>query len=155
MRPALERQVQELGVGGLVEFLGHREDVPQVLADTDIFVLPSRTEAFPNVLLEAMATGLPVVASDVGGIPELVEDGRNGLLVPVGDAQALAAAIVRLMAEPQLADALGEAARLAIESRYSFDRMVSAFEALYQAEIDSVRSLKANGPRPEVVCLEP
>ncbi len=132
MLSALERQAHDSGLAGVVRFLGHREDVPNVLADTDVFVLPSRTEAFPNVLLEAMASRLPVVASDVGGIPELVEHERNGLLVPVGDAEALAAAIRRLIEEPALADTLAAAARQTVESRYSFDRMVAAFEALYR-----------------------
>src|SRR5688572_13976278 len=77
-RDSLVAQARELGILDNVQFLGHREDVPTVLADADIFVLPSRSEAFPNSVMEAMAAGLPVVASGVGGIPELVDDGRTG-----------------------------------------------------------------------------
>jgi glycosyltransferase involved in cell wall biosynthesis len=78
-----------------------------------------------------MAAGLPVVASDVGGIPELVRDGRTGVLVPVGDAGRLAGALIRLLEHPAESDAFGTAARATIEREYSFARMVSAFETLY------------------------
>jgi glycosyltransferase involved in cell wall biosynthesis len=130
-RPALERQAHALGIGSQVRFLGHREDVPRVLHESDLFVLPSRSEAFPNGVVEAMAAGLPVVASDVGGIPELVADGRNGVLVPVGDSARLAAALLRLIDEPATAAAMAAEARATIEGGYSFERMVAAFEALY------------------------
>jgi L-malate glycosyltransferase len=140
MQPALERQARDLGLGGVVRFLGHREDVPQVLQEADVFVLPSRTEAFPNGLLEAMGASLPVVASDVGGIPELVQHEGNGLLVPVGDPRALASAILRIVHEPALAEGLALAARATIESRYSFERMVTMFEALYEEELAAAMS---------------
>jgi len=112
-------------------FLGQREDVPALLAEADIFALPSRSEALPNAILEAMAAGLPVVASDVGGIPELIAHERTGLLVPPGDAAALAGALLRMMNETGLAGRLGQAARVAAETHYSFDRMVTAFDACY------------------------
>jgi glycosyltransferase involved in cell wall biosynthesis len=105
------------------------------LAAADIFVLPSRSEAFPNAVLEAMAASLPVVASGVGGIRELIEDGRTGLLVAAGDSGALAERLLRLMTEPGLAARLGDAARIAAQTRYSFDRMVAAFDALYTAQL--------------------
>jgi len=116
-------------------FVGHQEDVAARLADGDIFVLPSRSEAFPNAVLEAMAASLPIVASGVGGIRELIDDGRTGLLVAAGDSGALADRLVRLMTEPGLAARLGSAARVAAEARYSFDRMVAAFDALYSAQL--------------------
>jgi glycosyltransferase involved in cell wall biosynthesis len=116
-------------------FLGHRDDVPARLADADIFVLPSRSEAFPNAVLEAMATGLPIVASGVGGILELIDDGTTGLLVTPGDAPALVERLCRLMADPGLASRLGVAARAEASARYSFDRMVAAFESLYLTEL--------------------
>src|SRR5581483_2835069 len=94
-----------------VTFLGHRDDVPARLAEADIFVLPSRSEAFPNAVLEAMAAGLPIVASGVGGILELVDEGRTGLLMPPADPSALADRLVGLMAAPALARSLGDAAR--------------------------------------------
>jgi glycosyltransferase involved in cell wall biosynthesis len=116
-------------------FLGHRDDVPARLADADIFVLPSRSEAFPNAVLEAMAAGLPIVASAVGGIVELIDDDRTGLLVPAGDAAALGDRLCRLMTQPTLASRLGDAARQSAHARYSFDRMVAAFESLYLTEL--------------------
>ena len=135
MRTARERQAHERGISDNVLFLGHREDVPQLLGGSDLFVLPSRTEAFPNGLVEGMAAGLPSIASDVGGIPELLQHGRNGLLVPPGDADALAAAIIRLIDNDAEATALGAAARATVEVRYSFDRMVASFEDLYVREL--------------------
>ncbi len=93
-------------------FVGHQEGVAAHLADADIFVLPSRSEAFPNAVLEAMAASLPIVASGVGGIRELIEDGRTGLLVAAGDPGALADRLVRLMTEPGLAAQLGDAAHV-------------------------------------------
>jgi glycosyltransferase involved in cell wall biosynthesis len=131
MQATLAARAEALGIRHVVDFLGHREDVPHLLQQSDLFVLPSRTEAFPNGLLEAMAAGLPVIASDVGGIPELVEHDRNGVLVPVGDAAALADAILRLARDPERAATLGAMARQTIEGRYSFQRMVAAFESLY------------------------
>ena len=123
------------GVGVAFRFFGHQDDVAARLAEADIFVLPSRSEAMPNALIEAMATGLPVVASSVGGIGEVVADGRTGLLVPAGDCAALAERIGRLMDSPTLAATLGDAARLEIQSRYSFTRMVNAFESIYENEL--------------------
>jgi glycosyltransferase involved in cell wall biosynthesis len=121
----------EHGVSHAVSFIGHCEAVPEQLATADVFVLPSRSEALPNALLEAMAAGLPVVASAVGGILEVLEDGKTGLLVPAGDSQALAGALSRLMADAALAERLGAAARAYVETRYSFDRMVASFENIY------------------------
>jgi glycosyltransferase involved in cell wall biosynthesis len=123
------------GVSHAFSFLGHCEDVATRLAANDIFVLPSRSEAFPNALLEAMAAGVPVVASGVGGILELVEDGRNGLLAAPGDARALAAALCRLMGDGASGARLAEAAQHDVQARYSFDRMVTAFESLYLTEL--------------------
>jgi L-malate glycosyltransferase len=116
-------------------FLGHRDDVAARLAAADIFVLPSRSEAFPNAVLEAMAAGLPIVASGVGGIRELIEDNRTGLLVPPGESDVLANRIRRVMTEPGLAVRLGGAARVEAAARYSFDRMVAAFDDLYVTQL--------------------
>jgi glycosyltransferase involved in cell wall biosynthesis len=104
---------------------------PALLAAADAFVLPSRSEAFPNGAIEAMAAGLPVVASAVGGLLDLIDDGRTGRLVPPGDPEALAAALRTLIEHPAEAAAMGRAARDVARGRYSFDRMVSAFEDLY------------------------
>ncbi len=131
MHETLATDVQSLNLGTVVRFLGHREDVPALLRESDAFVLPSRTEAFPNGLLEAMAAGLPAVATRVGGIPELVDDGRNGLLVPAGDHEALAAAVIRVLTDDGVATRLAHEARRTVEARYAFERMVTAFETLY------------------------
>jgi glycosyltransferase involved in cell wall biosynthesis len=115
--------------------VGHEDDVRSRLAASDLFVLPSRSEAFPNAVLEAMAAGLPIVASGVGGIVELIENDRTGLLVPPDDPAALADRICRLMRVPGLASRLGGAARAEARAGYSFDRMIAAFESLYLSEL--------------------
>jgi glycosyltransferase involved in cell wall biosynthesis len=125
-----------LGIADRVSFLGHRDDVDALLAEADVFVLPSRSEAFPNSVVEAMAAGLPVVATTVGGLPELVQPGRTGLLVPPDDGAALARAIASLIAHPERARALGDTARETVARRYSFDRMVRAFERLYLSQLE-------------------
>jgi glycosyltransferase involved in cell wall biosynthesis len=123
------------GVQSAFAFVGHQNDVPAKLAAADLFVLPSRSEAFPNAVLEAMAAGLPIVASAVGGIVELIDDNRSGVLVPAGDPQALADGICRLMADGRLAARCGDAARADASASYSFERMVSAFESVYLTEL--------------------
>lgn len=136
----LRALASKLGVEAQVRFLGHREDVPALLADADVFVLPSRSEAFPNGAIEAMASGLPVVASRVGGLLDLIEDDRTGLLVSPDDPLALADAIESLILSPTRAAMLGTAAREEVTQRYSFDRMVQAFEDLYVSQLDSSRA---------------
>ena len=130
-RSELEGLVRARGLERSIVFLGHREDVSELLGAADVFVLPSRSEAFPNGAIEAMAAGLPVVASAVGGLLDLIEPDRTGLLVPAGDAEALAAALRRLFSDPVLAGRLGEAAQTQVRQRYSFERMVASFEELY------------------------
>lgn len=132
-------------VGRAFTFAGHREDIPARLAETDIFVFPSLSEALPNAVLEAMAAGLPIVASNVGGIPELISHERTGLLVAPGDAAALAASLLRVMTEPSLAARLGNAARVAAQARYSFHHMVTAFDACYIAALAG-RAVSAGEP---------
>ena len=134
-RAELEARARTNQVADRVRFLGHRDDVPAVLAGADIFVLPSRSEAFPNAIVEAMMSGLPVVASSVGGIPELVDEGRTGRLVPPGDPVQLAAAVIDVLDHPDDATHMGQTARRRIEEQYSFDRMVHQFEALYLREL--------------------
>ena len=128
---ALARLAERLGIASHVHFLGHRDDVVGALEAADLFVLPSRSEAFPNGVLEAMAAGLPVVACAVGGLPELVNEGKTGLLVPPEDPQALAAATSSLIDDPQRAWTLGQAGRELVEAHYSFDKMTRSFEQLY------------------------
>jgi L-malate glycosyltransferase len=134
-RGALVARAQAHGVAHAFRFIGHCGDVPARLAAADIFVLPSRSESFPNAILEAMAAGLPIVASGVGGILELIDDGYNGWLVPPGEEAPLASRVMRLMADPQEGARLGAAGRAGALARYSFDRMVADFDELYVTEL--------------------
>ena len=135
LRGQLEQEADDLAIAAAVTFLGHRSDVATILRGTTIFAFPSLMEAFPNGVMEAMAAEVAVVASAVGGIPELVEHAQNGLLVPPGDDAALAAALLSLLGDPARARALAMAGRQTIEQRYSFERMVGDFEALYLATL--------------------
>jgi glycosyltransferase involved in cell wall biosynthesis len=132
----LREYAEQRGVADRVEFEGFRADIANVLEDLDVFVLPSLWEGFGLVLLEAMAAGRPVVASAVGPIPEVVIDGVTGLLVPPGDSDALAAAIVRLLTDPELAAALGRAGRARVESEFAVDAMVARTQALYEELVE-------------------
>jgi glycosyltransferase involved in cell wall biosynthesis len=138
---ALEREAAALGITDRVLFLGHRTDVPDLLAAADVFVLPSSNEGLPLALLEATAAGIPVVASDIGGNRDIVTDGETGLLVPVGDADALAGAINRLVQDPALARRLGEAGTARFEERYTAAAMAQGVERIYR----EVLSGSANG----------
>lgn len=149
-RAELEALVRERNLERTVVFLGHREDVADLLNAADAFVLPSRSEAFPNGAIEAMAAGLPVVASAVGGLLDLIEPDRTGLLVPPENADALATALRRLFTEPELATRLGESGQTQVRQRYSFERMVASFEELYTAglaarQISSAQRAQAAG----------
>jgi len=128
-RTELEARAQALGLAdGTVRFLGFRADVPDLLADTDLLVLPSFEEGFPNTLLEGMALGLPVVSTPVDGIPELVVDGVTGVLTPPGDAAALAAAIGALLGDAGRRRALGEAGRTRARTEFADARMMDAVD---------------------------
>jgi len=127
----LRANATERGVADLVRFEGFRADIPQVMADLDVFVLPSLWEGFGLVLVEAMAAGRPVVASAVGPIPEIVVNGETGLLVPPGDPAALAGAIVRLLRDPDRAAAMGRAGRTRVERELQLGTMVARTEAVY------------------------
>lgn len=134
-RDALIERARARGVLHRITFAGHCPDVAERLAAADVFVLPSRSEAFPNAVLEAMAAGLPVVASSVGGIRELVAHEQTGLLVPPDRPDALTNQICRVLEDDSLAGRLGLAARADARARYSFDRMVEQFESLYLTEL--------------------
>ena len=136
-RQELEQQAATLRISAQVSFAGHRDDVPAILAQSDIFAFPSFMEASPNAVIEAMAAGLPIVATRVGGIPEVIEHEHSGVLVPPGDDRALAAGILRLIERPDVATEAGHAARQAVEARFSFDRMVSEFQDLFLAELSA------------------
>jgi L-malate glycosyltransferase len=128
---ALQDRTRRLGLERTVVLAGYRDDVPRLLGAAAALVLPSLSEGLPNVLLEAMAVGIPVIATAVGGVPEIVRDGQTGLLVPPADPPALAAAIDRLLTEPDLAAGLGAAGRQLVVERFSMERMVRETEQLY------------------------
>jgi glycosyltransferase involved in cell wall biosynthesis len=130
-RAELESAVSTLGLDGRVRFLGERKDVPRILAALDVFVLSSLGEGISNTILEAMGTGLPVIATRVGGNPELVSDGVTGLLVEPRSPAAFAAAIRQYVDDPRRAAEHGRAARELALSTFSLDRMVDAYGQLY------------------------
>ncbi len=138
-RDALEAQARELRIAHRVVFTGRRDDVPAVTAALDVAVLPSYREAQGMVILEAMALSRPVVASNVGGIPEMIEDGVTGLLVPPRDADALAAAIVKLLKNHPLADTLGRAGHDMVHDRFCIELMVGAIASIYDEGARVVR----------------
>jgi glycosyltransferase involved in cell wall biosynthesis len=127
----LEREAERSGVADRVEF-GFRDDVPKLLDELDVLALPSWTEGLPMAVLEAMAHARPVVATPVGGTPEVVADGETGLLVPPRDPDALAAALRRLLDDPELRRRMGEAGRRRVAERFSADAMVERVLELYE-----------------------
>jgi glycosyltransferase involved in cell wall biosynthesis len=129
---ALERRIVELGLEGTVCLLGRRDDVPEILSRAACFVMTSDYEGCPIAVIEAMAAGVPIVATDVGGVPELVADGESGLLVPPGAAPPIAAAVDAMLADPARASRLGHAGRTIARSRLSRDRMIRDVLRLYE-----------------------
>jgi sugar transferase (PEP-CTERM/EpsH1 system associated) len=132
LRHALQQLLADSGCAALTWVAGERDDVPDVMRGLDAFVLPSRAEGISNTILEAMATGLPIVATDVGGNGELLSDGVSGRLVPAGDADALAQAMLDDLADPLRARQRGAAAREMAHRRFSLDQMVVAYGDLYE-----------------------
>jgi Glycosyltransferase len=138
-REVLEEQVRALRIAHRVVFTGRRDDVPSVTAALDVAVLPSYREAQGLTILEAMALSRPVVASDVGGIPEMIVDGKTGLLVPPHDPDALAAAIVRLLTDHPFADTLARAGHDLVHDRFCIELMVNATQTVYDEGAAVVR----------------
>ena len=130
-RAALERQIEERGLSEEVRLAGHRADVRELLPAFDLYVNSSTYEGVSLTILEAMAAALPVIATSVGGNGEVVEDGRTGILVPARDPDALATAMIALLADPGRRRALGDAGRARAEQRFAFDRMMSMYLAAY------------------------
>lgn len=137
-RPALEKLIRRHHLERQVWLLGQRDDVTTWLSALDLFVLPSLWEGLPNSLLEAMAMGLPVVATAVDGVAEVIEDGKNGLLVPPRDPKALSRKILQLLQDPAARARLGEAAQKTITDRFGVLDMISSYEKTY-AEVASTR----------------
>jgi L-malate glycosyltransferase len=132
LRQTLTDLCRSLKIEGRVRFLGIRSDVPELLRAVDVFTLTSLSEASSLTLLEAMASGVPVVVTAVGGNPELVRHGIDGLHVPRGDATAAAAAILQILDDPELASRMGHAARQRVAERYQLDAAVAAYIRLYR-----------------------
>jgi glycosyltransferase involved in cell wall biosynthesis len=131
-RQSIRTLSERLGISPRVSFLGVRRDIPEILSLMNIFLLPSLYEGFGIAILEAMAAGKPVVATTVGGIPEFVIPGQSGLLVPPGDALALARAIKQLLDEPEKARAMGSQGQKHVRQHYSIGSMVRRHEQLYE-----------------------
>jgi glycosyltransferase involved in cell wall biosynthesis len=137
LEPELRATTERLGLDGVVSFLGRVSPVAPVFERAAIVVVPSLGEGFGMVALEAMERGRAVIASDVGGLPEIVADGRTGLLVPAGDADALARAIVELAGDPARVAALGAAGRERALAEFSQDRCTDRIEELYRAALET------------------
>ena len=145
LRAPLEARAGALGLGGCIRFAGWRHDLARIYAALDAVVLTSDNEGTPVALIEAAAAGLPVVATDVGGVADVVVHGRHGLLTPPGDGRALASAFTALAASAAERRRMGEAARVDVASRYQPDRLAEDIHALY-ARCLSRRRGRASGP---------
>lgn len=145
-RESLAALAAELGISGSVVFAGPRPDAKSLFQVCDVAVLPSLVEGMSVTLLEAMAAGVPVIATRVGGNPEVVQDGITGYLVPSGDVQAMTAALVRLLGDPALRVSMGHAAEVRVHERFSAESMVNAYRDLY-AELCEGRLHEVGDPR--------
>ncbi len=141
-RPHAQRRVEELGLAPDVLFLGKHASVDELLACSDLFLLPSESESFGLAALEAMACGVPVIAARVGGLPEVVEDGRSGFLFPVGDTDAMGEAGAALLADEARWVEASDAARARAVEHFSADRIVPIYESFYRSVVEG------NGVRP-------
>lgn len=135
LRAAAQATLDEAGVGALAWLPGERSDVADVMRGLNCFVLPSLAEGISNTILEAMSTGLQVIATRVGGNAELVDDGRTGSVVPAADVEAMARALVRSADKPVEAATQGHAGRIEVERRFSMQAMVAAYQCLYDRQL--------------------
>jgi sugar transferase (PEP-CTERM/EpsH1 system associated) len=138
-RGKLEQQVDQLGLGEQVRFLGSRSDVPDVLQCLDVFVLSSKEEGLPMCILEAMAARLPLVATSVGGIPSVVRPDDNGMLVDPEDSRAMASALLCLFSDKEKRVRLGMNGRRLVEQRYDLKQSIAAYHSLYSLAYTSQR----------------
>ncbi len=132
LRSGTEKYAQELVIHQKVIFTGWRRDIPRIYADLDLLVVSSNNEGTPVAAIEAMASGCPVVATRVGGLPDIVHDGETGYLVPAQQPEALAAATLELIRNPQRAEQMGQRAQRSVKERFSVQRLVCDTEGLYQ-----------------------
>ena len=142
VRPLLARMIAERGLGERVRLLGWREDLASVAATFDVCVIASRNEGTPVAVIEAMAAGRPVVATRVGGVPDIVEDGETGILVPPGDVDALAGAMARLARDPAERSRMGGQGRRRV-ARYDYERLVDDIDRLYREALAEKRGAGA------------
>jgi glycosyltransferase involved in cell wall biosynthesis len=136
LEPALRALAKELGIGDAVHFLGHVSPIQHAIEDAAIVVVPSMGEGFGMVALEAMERARPVIAAEIGGLGELVEDGVTGLLVPPGESEPLAGAMVRLGGNLELAARMGEAGRRRALDRFLQERCTDRTELLYREQLN-------------------
>ena len=136
-RPRALERAQVLGVGDRVVFLGKHDSVEELLPCADLFLLPSGSESFGLAALEAMASGVPVVASSVGGVPELVPHGEAGYLYPVGDVDGMVEGALEILSDPDRQRAFGEMGRTVAVERFSAELVVPAYEACYERAMES------------------
>ncbi len=139
LQPAMQRLAADLGISDRVHFLGPRRDVASLLAEAQLFVLSTRSEAFPYTVLEAMRAGLPVVSSDAGGIREAVTDTQTGLLAPVKDVMSLAARLQTLIVNPGLRTAMGNAGRQRFLQHFTHEKMMARTIEIYREVISENR----------------
>ena len=149
LRGEVESIVRAAKVESFVWFAGERDDVAELMSGLDCFVLPSLAEGISNTILEAMASGLPVIATRVGANADLLEDGLSGRLVPAANAQAIAEEILTYLSDPVLARRHGHAGRQIVERRFSVDRMVADYDAMYR------RLLEAHGVKAASLARRP
>jgi glycosyltransferase involved in cell wall biosynthesis len=145
-RPELEALVREKGMNGCFQFMGFRSDSHLIMKTFDLFVLPSLSEGLSSAIIEAMSNSLPVVASDVGGIPELIQNGHNGILVPPGDAGKLALAIRQLAGDAETSRRMGEKGRKRVEEEFALERKIEETEKLCRSLLGGT-SRTAEGDR--------
>jgi len=141
LRSETEKYAQDLGIHQQVIFTGWRRDLPRIYADLDLLVISSNNEGTPVSAIEAMASGCPVVATRVGGLPDIVQEGETGYLVPAKKAKALATAMLKLIRNPQTAKQMGMSAQLSVRERFSLNRLVCDTEDLYQGLLASKKIL--------------
>ena len=133
LRVEMEERAKRLGLDGRMIFTGWRRDLPAIYADMAALVVSSNNEGTPFSAIEAMAASVPVVGTRVGGMPDLIRDGTTGLLVPPGNVEAMSAALVSLLRDPDRRHRMGEAARADVEQRFTVNRMLDETHALYEA----------------------
>jgi glycosyltransferase involved in cell wall biosynthesis len=140
LRDRLQALIDRLDLGGNVCLLGDRKDVPALMANADVFIMSSRSEGMPVALLEAMGSGLPVVATRIGGLPEVIAGPSYGILVPPESPGDLAAAILQLVRNPGLCASMGQAARQRIKEIYTIESMCLRYESVMKSYYSRKRS---------------